>query len=101
MNQMFQALADPTRRRILELLNEGNKSAGEIASHFNISAPSISHHLGVLKNAELVTTERKGQSIVYSLNTTVVQELLQTMMSLFKVGADAPELKQGESHVDE
>ncbi len=85
LNSIFQALSDPTRRRILQMLNEGDKSAGEIASAFHISAPSVSHHLSVLKNANLVTTTRIGQSIVYSLNTTVMQELLGVMMELFKV----------------
>lgn len=90
INTMFQATADPTRRQILQMLNESDKAAGEIAAAFNISAPSISHHLSVLKNAKLVTTRRNGQSIVYSLNTTVMQEMMQTMMTLFKVG-ETPE----------
>lgn len=90
INTLFQAMADPTRRQILQMLNEGDKAAGEIAAAFNISAPSVSHHLSVLKNANLVTTRRSGQSIVYSLNTTVIQELMQTMMGLFKVG-ETPE----------
>ena len=60
----FKALADPTRRRILELLREGNCTAGELAEHFDISKPSLSHHLATLKNAGLVTDERHGQNIV-------------------------------------
>ena len=59
----FKALADPTRRRILELLREGNCTAGELAEHFDISKPSLSHHLATLKNAGLVTDERHGQNI--------------------------------------
>lgn len=86
LNQMFQAMADPTRRQILQMLNEGDKTAGEIAAAFHISAPSISHHLNVLKNANLVTAQRSGQQIIYSLNTTVMQELLQTVMGMFNVG---------------
>ena len=77
----FKALADPTRRRILELLREGNCTAGELAEHFDISKPSLSHHLATLKNAGLVTDERHGQSIVYSLNTTVMQDLIGWFMS--------------------
>lgn len=74
--EAFKALADPTRRHILELLRSGDLTAGEIAEHFDITKPSLSHHLGILKSAELVDTERHGQSIVYSLNTTVMQDLM-------------------------
>ncbi|MAU09801.1 MAG: transcriptional regulator [Anaerolineaceae bacterium] len=86
MEKVFQALADPTRRKILEMLNDGDKSAGEIAAAFNMTAPSISHHLNVLKKAELVTTRRNKQSIIYALNTTVVQEFLQGLLDIFQVG---------------
>ena len=82
----FQALADPTRRAILQMLNQRDMTAGEISACFAISAPSVSHHLSVLKNADLVLAKRNGQTIVYSLNTTVVQEFLQELMQLFKVG---------------
>lgn len=61
----FKALGDPTRRRILELLSEGEMSAGDIAAHFDMAKPSVSHHLNILKNAGLVTDERRGQNIVY------------------------------------
>ena len=88
LSKTLQALADPTRREILRLLSERDLSAGEIAENFDISLPSISHHLSTLKNAELVTTKRNGQSIVYSLNATVVQEFLQQMMDTFSVGAN-------------
>ncbi|MCA9884493.1 MAG: winged helix-turn-helix transcriptional regulator [Anaerolineae bacterium] len=86
MENVFQALADPTRRKILQMLNDGDKSAGEIAAAFNMTAPSISHHLNVLKKAELVTTHRNKQSIIYALNTTVVQEFLQVLLGIFQVG---------------
>ena len=72
----FKALADPTRRRILELLRDGDLTAGELAEHFDISKPSLSHHLAALKSAGLVSDERRGQNIVYSLNTTVMQDLI-------------------------
>lgn len=72
----FKALADPTRRRILELLKTGDLTAGELAAHFDISKPTLSHHLATLKAAGLVTDERHGQNIVYSLNTTVMQDLI-------------------------
>ncbi|MFD1954776.1 autorepressor SdpR family transcription factor [Paenibacillus thailandensis] len=82
MNQAFKALSDPTRRQILDLLKEGDMTAGEIADHFQMTKPSISHHLNLLKQAELVWDERRGQHIVYSLNTTVFQELLKWIASL-------------------
>lgn len=72
----FKALADPTRRRILELLRDDDLTAGELAEHFDISKPSLSHHLATLKSAGLVSDERRGQNIVYSLNTTVMQDLI-------------------------
>ncbi len=72
----FKALADPTRRRILELLRDGDLTAGELAEHFDISKPSLSHHLATLRSAGLVSDERRGQNIVYSLNTTVMQDLI-------------------------
>ncbi|MCX7694883.1 MAG: autorepressor SdpR family transcription factor [Caloramator sp.] len=76
MNLPFKALADPTRRKIIMLLKDGDLTAGEIAEHFNMTKPSISHHLSILKQADLVSDERKGQNIYYSLNTTVFQELI-------------------------
>ena len=72
----FKALADPTRRRILELLKSGDLTAGELAKIFDVSKPTLSHHLATLKAAGLVTDERHGQNIVYSLNTTVMQDLI-------------------------
>lgn len=76
MNDAFKALSDPTRRKILQLLKDRDLSAGEIADQFEISKPSISHHLNILKQAKLVQDERQGQSIVYSINLTVMQEAL-------------------------
>ncbi|UPK70991.1 autorepressor SdpR family transcription factor [Chitinophaga filiformis] len=80
MNTVFKALNDKTRRDILELLKEGDKTAGEIADHFNFSKPTISHHLDLLRQAELILSEKKGQFISYSLNTTVVDELLKWVL---------------------
>lgn len=74
--EAFRALADPTRRRILELLRSADLTAGELADHFDMTIPSISHHLNTLKAAGLVDAEREGQSIVYSLNTSVLQDLM-------------------------
>lgn len=80
MNSLFKALNDPTRRAILELLKEKDMTAGEIADQFHISKPSISHHLDLLKQADLVSAEKNGQFINYSINTTVLDEILQWMM---------------------
>jgi ArsR family transcriptional regulator, repressor of sdpIR and other operons len=86
LTRSLQALADPTRRAILQMLNQRDMTAGEIGARFAISAPSVSHHLSVLKNTELVRAERSGQTIVYSLNTTVMQEFFQELLQLFNVG---------------
>jgi ArsR family transcriptional regulator, arsenate/arsenite/antimonite-responsive transcriptional repressor len=87
LNRTLQALSDPTRRTILQLLNERDLTAGEIAAQFEMSAPSVSHHLSVLKGAELVRAERRGQTIVYALNATVMQEFLAELLRTFNVGA--------------
>jgi DNA-binding transcriptional ArsR family regulator len=80
MNDLFKALNDPTRRQILELLKEKDLVAGEIAAHFDISKPSISHHLDLLKRADLVIGLRRGQFISYSLNMSVFEEVIQWLM---------------------
>ena len=82
LTDAFKALGDPTRRAILGLLQEQDRTAGEIAGHFEISKPSISHHLSQLKAAGLVSSERRGQQIVYRLETTVVQDLMRWLMNL-------------------
>ncbi|MGO4539030.1 autorepressor SdpR family transcription factor [Paenibacillus sp. 2TAB19] len=81
INHAFKALSDPTRRKILDLLRERDMTAGEIADHFQMTKPSISHHLSLLKQAELVWDERQGQHIYYSLNTTVFHELMKWIVS--------------------
>lgn len=82
MNDVFKALSDPTRRKILHLLKDQSLTAGEIADQFDISKPSISHHLAILKNSKLVLTERQGQNIIYSLNTTVFQDVIKWFYDL-------------------
>ena len=74
--EAFKALADPTRRHILELLRTKDLTAGEIAEHFDMTKPSLSHHLSTLKTVGLVDAERDGQNIIYSLNTSVLQDLM-------------------------
>ncbi|MBK6362877.1 MAG: winged helix-turn-helix transcriptional regulator [Saprospiraceae bacterium] len=82
MNLLFKALNDPIRRDILDLLKEKDMSAGDIAEHFNIGKPTISHHLDLLKQAGLVTSEKQGQFIIYSICTTVLDEILQWLYSI-------------------
>ena len=82
MNIAFKALNDPIRRKILELLREKDMNAGEIADHFDITKPSISHHLDLLKQADLVMSIKNGQFVYYSLNTTVVDEIIQWLMTI-------------------
>jgi DNA-binding transcriptional ArsR family regulator len=82
MDKTYKALADPTRRKILVLLRDRDRTAGEIAAEFPIAWASVSHHLGVLKEAGLVLAEREGQYIRYSLNTTVFQDLVQQLINL-------------------
>ena len=77
MNNLFKALNDPVRRDILDLLKDKDMSAGDIADHFNIGKPTISHHLDLLRQAGLVTSEKQGQFIIYSISTTVLDEMLQ------------------------
>lgn len=88
MNEVFKALSDPTRRRILQLLGRGESSAGELASHFDMTKPSMSHHFTVLKDADLIVARREGQQIFYALNTTVMQDVLARIWDLF--GGEKP-----------
>jgi ArsR family transcriptional regulator, arsenate/arsenite/antimonite-responsive transcriptional repressor len=80
MDDTIRALADPTRREILRTLRKGDLSAGDIAARFDMTAPSISHHLNVLKDAGLVSAEREGRHIIYSLNSTTLQDLMTELM---------------------
>ncbi len=84
MDAVFRALNDVTRREILELLKKNDLNAGEIADHFNISKPSISHHLDLLKRAGLISSEKQGQFVVYSLNTSIMEDILQWILTFKK-----------------
>ena len=84
MDNLFKALNDPTRREILKLLKKKDLTAGEIADAFNISKPSISHHLEILKHADLVTSEKQGQYVMYSINTPILDDLLSYILKLKK-----------------
>lgn len=92
MNNLFKALNDQTRREILELLKERDLTAGEIAEHFDISKPSISHHLDLLKQGGLIDASKSGQFISYRLNTTVVDEILKWVLQ-FKTDNDLKKIK--------
>lgn len=83
LNNTFNALSDPTRRKILELLKKKDLSVNEIAVNFDITLPSLSHHLTILKNSNLVTTQRRGQQIFYSLNLSIFEEISQELYNFF------------------
>jgi DNA-binding transcriptional ArsR family regulator len=91
-NNAFKALADPTRREILRLLTKGELTAGELSERFDMSKPSVSHHFSVLKDADLIRSRRDGQKIIYSLNTTVAQDMVTWLWDLF----GKPESNNGE-----
>ena len=80
VNAVFRALSDPTRREILDLLRSGPRTSGEIAEKFSTSWATISRHLGVLKDADLIIAERDGQHVVYELNTTVFQDVVENLI---------------------
>lgn len=86
MGDAFKALSDPTRRKILELLQEKPLNAGEIADYFQITKPSISHYLSILKNSGLIIDERQGQNIVYSIDMTVFQDMMKWFMNFMDMG---------------
>ncbi len=83
-NKAFKALSDPTRREILGLLRKGERTAGDLAERFDMTKPSMSHHFSVLKDADLITSRREGQTIWYGLNTTVVQDIMAWVMDLVR-----------------
>ena len=84
MNKLFRALDDPTRRKIIEMLKEKDLTAGEIAEAFDMTKPSISHHLGLLKQADIVISFKKGQFVYYSLDTTVFDEVVAWFINIIQ-----------------
>jgi ArsR family transcriptional regulator, arsenate/arsenite/antimonite-responsive transcriptional repressor len=88
MNEVFKALSDPTRREVLRILSHGERTAGELAEPFDMTKPSMSHHFAVLKQADLIRSRREGQQIVYSLNTTVAEDVLTRLWDLFGTSRD-------------
>ncbi|MFL9839659.1 autorepressor SdpR family transcription factor [Sphingomonas sp. ST-64] len=91
MSQVFKALSDPTRRRVLQLLRKGPMTAGDIADKFDVSKPTMSAHFAVLKDADLVHAEKAGKSVVYHLKLTVLEEALLGFVDSFGSGASAPD----------
>lgn len=83
MNTVFKALSDPNRRKILEVLKQKDMTVTEIGSHFTFSGATLSHHLDILKQARLVVSERTGQFITYSLNTSVLEEVTKAIITIF------------------
>lgn len=84
MNILFKALNDPIRRQILEILKEQNMTAGDISDRFDVGKPTISHHLDLLRQANLVTSEKDGQFVIYAINTTVLDEIMKWLLDLKK-----------------
>lgn len=84
LTKTIRALSDPARRRILKLLRKKDMTAGEIAKSFAFTLPTLSHHLNVLKQADLVTCRRRGQEMVYSLNLSVFEEAAKSLIGFFK-----------------
>jgi DNA-binding transcriptional ArsR family regulator len=93
MSQVFKAISDPTRRRVLQLLQNGPMSAGELCKHFDVSKPTMSAHFAVLKEADLVHAEKAGKSVIYHLKLSVLEEALLGFVHSFSLGAEAPEPK--------
>lgn len=87
-SRILHALADPTRRRVLELLRDDDLTAGSLGSHFDLAASTMSRHFQVLRDAGLVRSEKRGTSITYSLNLSVLEEALMSLMNTF--GIDGP-----------
>ena len=85
MNKVYRALSDPTRRRVLALLRERDMSAGELAGHFELAAPTMSGHFAVLKDAGLIQADRAGSTITYRLNVSVLEEAMMALMDAFKL----------------
>jgi ArsR family transcriptional regulator, arsenate/arsenite/antimonite-responsive transcriptional repressor len=86
MNRVYQALAHPARRQILTLLRERDRTAGEIAEHFDLAKPTLSGHFAVLREAGLISGDRNGTSITYRLNVSLLEEALLGLLDMFDVG---------------
>jgi DNA-binding transcriptional ArsR family regulator len=94
VTKVFKAISDPTRRRVLQLLQNGPMSAGELGDQFDVSKPTMSAHFAVLKEADLVHTEKAGKSVIYHLKLSVLEEALLAFIHSVGLGAEAPEPKK-------
>lgn len=99
MNNIYKALADPTRRRILELLRDRDLTAGEIAQHFNLAKPTLSGHFAVLKEADLIQADKVGTTITYHLNLSVLEESLLTLINTFGISLSPKEASIHDSKI--
>jgi ArsR family transcriptional regulator len=90
MSEVYRALADPTRRRILQLLRQRSMTAGELATHFDLAKPTLSGHFAVLKSAGLIDADKAGTTITYRLNLSVLEEALMALMDGFGLGRSSP-----------
>jgi DNA-binding transcriptional ArsR family regulator len=97
VSEVFKALSDPTRRRVLQLLREGPMSAGELSAEFDVSKPTMSAHFAVLKEADLVHAEKVGKSVIYHLKLSVLEEALLGFAHSFGIGAPVPKAKKAVS----
>ena len=97
MNKVFKALADPTRRRVLELLRQRPMSAGELSDHFAVSKPTMSAHFTVLREADLIDASKQGVTITYRLKLSVLEDALLGFAGVFGIGAAEAPLAQEET----
>lgn len=97
---VYKALADPTRRKILQLLRDKDLSAGELAEHFSHAKPTLSRHFNVLKNADLIQGSKSGNQIIYRLNVSVLEEAMLAMMQAFKINLTDNNLDLVETKVE-
>jgi ArsR family transcriptional regulator, arsenate/arsenite/antimonite-responsive transcriptional repressor len=98
MNSVYKALADPTRRKILELLRDHDLSAGEIAAQFDLAKPTLSGHFAILKAADLIQADKVGTTIMYHLNISVLEEALLSLMNTFNLRNSHPISSIGDTH---
>ena len=94
MSNVFKALSDPTRRQVLQLLRKGPMSAGDLADNFDVSKPTMSAHFAVLREANLVHTEKDGKSVIYHLNLSVLEDALMGFANTFGIGAERQSTKR-------
>ncbi|MDJ0590086.1 MAG: autorepressor SdpR family transcription factor [Pleurocapsa sp. MO_226.B13] len=101
MNEIYKALSDPNRRRILELLRDRDMTAGELADCFNLAKSTLSGHFAVLKQADLIQADKKGVTITYHLNLSVLEDALLLMASTFKLSLESNSLKRLQDNTQE